>query len=300
VHTLLTEVSVQLFGTRVRRAELSVGPARGNDLPELRRLIKESSRVHLNLDWWTLDDWVGNPAFLVAQSGKRIAGMAMGVRDAPPVAWLRALVVEDGLDTGALLDAILPPMFGALRTQGVPALTCLAWAEWLSGKLPERGFAPMAHVVTLRKDDVTVPDDRFTAGVLVRPAQPADLDAVTDIDHAAFEVEWWYSETTFFRVLSSPNRFIVAERNGEPVGYAFGNVYGPQAHITRLAVHPAHQRQGIGARLMQDLVTHLAASGADTITLNTQTHNESSLRLYRRFGFMPLGNAVTVWQRALK
>lgn len=283
-----------------RQAALSVRPARGDDLPELRRLIEESSRVHLNLDWWSLDDWVGNPAFLVAQSGKRIAGMGMGVRDASPVAWLRALVVEDGLSADVLLEAILAPMLGALRTQGVPALTCLAWAEWLSDKLPERGFAPVAHVVTLRKDDMTSLDNHFAAGTLVRPAQPADLDAITAIDHAAFEVEWWYSKTTFFRVLGSRDHFIVAERDGEPVGYAFGNVFGLQAHITRLAVHPMYQRQGIGAQLMQAVVTYFAASGVGAITLNTQTHNESSLRLYSRFGFKPVGNAITVWQRALK
>jgi [ribosomal protein S18]-alanine N-acetyltransferase len=226
--------------------------------------------------------------------------MGMGVRDVAPVAWLRALVVEDGLGTGVLLDAILPPMLGALRTQGVSRLTCLTWAEWLSDKLPERGFAPVAHVVTLRKDDVAMPDDRFVARVLVRPTQPADLDAVTAIDHAAFAVEWWYSGTTFFRVLGSPDRFIVAERNGEPVGYAFGNVFGRQAHITRLAVHPAHQKRGIGTQLMRDLVPYFAACGVNTVTVNTQTHNENSLRLYRRFGFKPAGNAVTVWQRAVE
>jgi ribosomal protein S18 acetylase RimI-like enzyme len=61
-----------------------------------------------------------------------------------------------------------------------------------------------------------------------------------------------------------------------------------------------HQRQGIGAQLMQAVVTYFAASGVGAITLNTQTHNESSLRLYSRFGFKPVGNAITVWQRALK
>jgi len=278
---------------------LVVRPARNDDLAELRRLTETSSQVHLNLDWWALEDWVGNPAFLIAQSEGRIVGFGMGVRDATSVAWLRALVVGDGLGAGALLGAILPPMSDALRRQGVPALACLAWAEWLAERLPERGFVPMARVVTLRKDDGTAPPGPLVDGVRVREAQPADLNAVAAVDHAAFDAEWWYSYNTFGRMLHSPARFIVAERNGELAGYAFGDMLGTQAHVTRLAVHPAHQRQGIGAQLLANLIAHFQVQGVETFSVNTQAHNEESLRLYRRFGFAPVGKPVTVWWASL-
>lgn len=279
-----------------RRADLSVRPARGDDLPELRHLIETSSRAHLNLDWWTLDDWVGNPAFLVAESDARIVAFGVGVRDASPLAWLRALVVEDGLGVDALLDTLLPRLSDALRMQGVPALACLAWAEWLAEQLPRRGFAPMTHIVTLRKDHGMAPALALTHRVLVREARPADLDAVAVADHAAFEPEWWYGRGTFDRMLRGPARFVVAEREDAPVGYAFGDAPGLQAHIVRLAVHPAHQKHGIGARLLADLVSHWRAQGVSAITVNTQTYNEASLRLYRRFDFAPIGQPVTVWR----
>jgi ribosomal-protein-alanine N-acetyltransferase len=123
----------------------------------------------------------------------------------------------------------------------------------------------------------------------------ADLDAVTAIDHAAFETEWWYGETTFFRAQRGAMRFCVAEQNTQPIGYAFAHMNDAQAHITRIAVHPFYQRLGIGARMLADLIEHAKAQSAKFITLNSQTHNENSLRLYRRFGFEPAGQAVTAW-----
>ena len=292
------EVSVPPFIFDRSRAGWRVRPVTGNDLPELRRLVEESRHAHVQLDWWTWDDWIGNPGFLIALAGGRIVGIGLSARDASPVAWLRAVVAEDGLGVGALLDALLQPMMDALRSQGVQALACLAWPEWLSEKLPERNFEPLAQVVTLRKFDTTTPVTRWPAA-FIRAASMADLDAVTAIDHAAFETAWWYGETTFFRALRSAMRFCVAEREGQPIGYAFAHLNGPQAHITRLAVHPSHQRQGIGALMLADLIEHARTQGADTFTLNTQTHNENSLRLYRRFGFEPVGRAVTTWLRSI-
>jgi ribosomal-protein-alanine N-acetyltransferase len=295
--SVLTEVSVPPFIFNTHRAELRLRPATRKELPELRRLVEESRHAHVQLDWWTWEDWVGNPGFLVADEGGRIVGVGLGVRDASQVAWLRAVVAEDRLDLGALLDALLPPMMATLRSQGVKALACLAWPEWLSDKLPERGFEPLAQVITLRKNDMTSPAVRLPP-VLAREASPADLDDVAAIDHAAFETAWWYGETTFFRALRDAMRFCVAERDRQPLGYAFAHKNGAQAHVTRIAVHPAHQRQGIGTLMLADLIEHARAQGAEFITLNTQTHNENSLKLYRRFGFEPVGHGVIAWIRS--
>ena len=281
------------------RADLFIRPARNDDLPQLRYLMETSQRAHLALDWWSLDDWVGNPAFLVAQSDQRIVGFGMGVRDASPVAWLRALVAEDGSSPAVLLDVLIPPMLNALRVQGVPALACLAWAGWLSDQLPHYGFESVTRVMTLCKDDGIGPNRNSVAGLLVREAQPADLDAITALDHAAFDAEWWYGHNTFFRMLRDPARFVVVEQSGELVGYAFGDVSGLHAHVTRLAVHPARQRRGIGAQLLADLIAHFQAHDVARITVNTQTDNEASLRLYRRFGFAAMGAPVTVWRISL-
>ena len=285
--------------TPLRRADLTVRPARDNDLSDLHRLVETSARVHLHLDWWTLEDWIGNPACLIVEADQRIVGLGMGVRDASEVAWLRAVVMEDSLSVNVLLDVLLPSVLAALRSQGIRQLACMAWADWLSDKLPEHNFSLMTRVVTLVQNDATFPRRPSVNGILLREAEPADVDTITSLDHAAFSTEWWYSGTTFFRAMHDQTRFIMVERNGLPVGYGFGHAFGAQAHITRLAVHPEQQGQGLGTRLLEALILHFRAQGAETITLNTQTDNEDALRLYRHFGFTSAGDVVTVWRTSL-
>jgi ribosomal-protein-alanine N-acetyltransferase len=292
-----SEVRVSSFSNS-RHARLSVRPAQSQDLPEIRRVLETSRRAHLQLDWWTLEDWVGNPGFLVAQSDRQIAGLAMGVRDVASVAWLRALAAEDGVGTGQLLNALLPPMLTVLRSQGIQKLNCMAWSEWLADTLPEHSFSPLARVVTLRKDDlsVTIP---LARRAFVREARTSDLDAIVAIDHTAFEPDWWFGQTTFFRAMRGASRFVIAERESQPVGYAFAHRDGSHAHITRVAVHPEHQGQGIGAQMMADLIEHSQAQGTETVTLNTQTYNQNSLRLYRRLGFVETNIIVTTYCRVV-
>jgi len=107
-------------------AELHIRPATSNDLDELRRLVEESRHAHVQLDWWTWDDWVGNPAF---SSRPRVDASSDRLERARrlAVAWLRALVAQDGLGLDMLLDALLPRMTATLGSQGVKALACLAW-----------------------------------------------------------------------------------------------------------------------------------------------------------------------------
>ena len=92
-------------------------------------------------------------------------------------------------------------------------------------------------------------------------------------------------------------RYIVAERDGRPVGHA---VLEPMwlkrlAHVQRLTmvVHPGFQRQGIGAALMEDLVRWASANPAvGKIELLVRASNEGAIALYRKFGFVEEGRLV--------
>ena len=90
--------------------------------------------------------------------------------------------------------------------------------------------------------------------------------------------------------------FSVVEVGGAVMAYAEGELRPPVAHLNRIAVHPTHQGRGIGAFLLRDVLRAFWRRGARQVTLNTQADNRRSLRLYRRFGFQPTGDAVTVWE----
>lgn len=91
------------------------------------------------------------------------------------------------------------------------------------------------------------------------------------------------------RLPEAARYYRVARAGGRVVGYG-GLMFVPdEAHVTTLAVHPDHQRTGIGARLLLDLAREAVRRGSRGLTLEVRMSNEAARRLYQRFGFAPAG-----------
>ncbi len=125
-------------------------------------------------------------------------------------------------------------------------------------------------------------------------ANLADLDAILEVDHAAFTELWWYDRAILQHALGQ-GFFSVAYQRGACVGYQFCTLRQGRGHIVRLATHPQWRRQGIGRRLLSEALTSLEHAGAQSITVNTQQDNDASLRLYRRFAFQRTRTCWDVW-----
>jgi ribosomal protein S18 acetylase RimI-like enzyme len=86
---------------------------------------------------------------------------------------------------------------------------------------------------------------------------------------------------------------LVAERDGEVVGYAYagmeGNDYmalrGPAGVLYDLVVDPAHRRQGIGSALMDAALERLRELGAPRVLLFTADRNHGAQSMFDRAGF---------------
>jgi ribosomal protein S18 acetylase RimI-like enzyme len=61
--------------------------------------------------------------------------------------------------------------------------------------------------------------------------------------------------------------FLVAEREGQIVGMIRGTFDGSRAVIYLASVHPAHQRQGIGRALVQEITRRFQGRGACSIAV---------------------------------
>ncbi len=94
--------------------------------------------------------------------------------------------------------------------------------------------------------------------------------------------------------LDEPNIIIlVAERDGEVIGYTYsgveGNDYmalrGPAGVVYDIVVDPAHRKQGVGRMLLDATVKALKARGAPRVVLSTAERNASAQRLFDRAGF---------------
>ncbi len=205
-----------------------------------------------------------------------------------------AAFLEDA-DAETFLAPLLQLVIARLGELGVSMLTYVGTEDWLVRRLLWADFTIAESVVTLLKAGADAPPPLPEGRIRIRRPAESDMAAVARVDKEAFPAEWHYGETTLRRALYATDVFLLAEDEeigGEIIGYAYGDVQGGSAHLTRLAIHPARQGHGVGAALLAEAMRLFQERGAWWITLNTQRGNAVSQRLYQRFGFQPIGQSV--------
>lgn len=86
---------------------------------------------------------------------------------------------------------------------------------------------------------------------------------------------------------------LVAEREGEVVGYTYAGVEGvdymslrgPAGVLYDIVVDPAHRSHGVGRALLDATLAELAARGSPRVVLSTAERNEAAQHLFARAGF---------------
>ena len=143
----------------------------------------------------------------------------------------------------------------------------------------------------------------------VRPAVPADLEVIGRLGALLVRIHHDFDPDRFIaaapgtehaygsflgRQLDEPNIVVlVAERDGEVVGYTYAGVEGtdymalrgPAGVLYDIVVDPAHRGQGVGRALLDATLEALEAKGAPRVVLSTAERNESAQRLFARAGF---------------
>ena len=145
--------------------------------------------------------------------------------------------------------------------------------------------------------------------VAIRGAAPADVPAIGrlgallvrvhhDLDPQRFIAAGPDTENRYGWFLGTqleePNVIIlVAEQDGEVIGYTYsgveGNDYmalrGPAGVVYDIVVDPAHRKQGVGQMLLGATLDALKARGSPRVVLSTAERNASAQRLFDRAGF---------------
>jgi mycothiol synthase len=90
----------------------------------------------------------------------------------------------------------------------------------------------------------------------------------------------------------------VVECDGEIVGFLLARRWEAEraGYVDLLAVHPAHQRQGVGSILLQTAFAQIAAAGLREAQLAVASDNPRALALYERLG-MTVRFQHDVWAR---
>lgn len=134
------------------------------------------------------------------------------------------------------------------------------------------------------------PRDRtgHLARLRIERMRPRHVARVQDIERQVYPRPW--SPSLFRTEVRGEDRVYLVARNGRRiVGYAGVLFAVGEAHVTTVAVDPARQGEGIGTRLVGELLAAARAEGAFAATLEVRASNDAARRLYERFGFVDAG-----------
>jgi len=116
-----------------------------------------------------------------------------------------------------------------------------------------------------------------------------DVPAVHAIELKTFHTPWSYQSFVDEMTTNKCARYIVAEADGNVVGYAGAWLILEEGHITNIAVDEAYRGQGIGLKVTQALLQYAANMGVQYMTLEVRRSNLVAQSLYKKLGFLELG-----------
>ena len=129
----------------------------------------------------------------------------------------------------------------------------------------------------------------------LRRFRSSDLEWVMHINRVCLPEN--YTEFFFMDLYQRfPETFIVAEEDGEVVGYVMCRIetgipsfkllgITRKGHVISIAVLPEHQREGIGYELMREAMRYMVNYKAKECYLEVRESNVPAVNLYKKMGF---------------
>lgn len=139
--------------------------------------------------------------------------------------------------------------------------------------------------------------------LIIRPAQPDDLTAITDIYNEAIlttdatfdtETKTVESQKAWFDGHDSRNPIFVAVSDDHVIGWASLSKWSDRCSYSDTAeisvyVKDGYRGQGIGRQLIKDILQAGEEAGLHTIISRITAGNDESIHLHEVFGFEHIG-----------
>ncbi len=122
--------------------------------------------------------------------------------------------------------------------------------------------------------------------VIIRRMRLGDCPAVHAIEEKVFPTPWTLRDFEREMTVNRCARYLVAEEDGQVIGFAGAWMILDESHMTNIAVLEEYRGRGIGRRLMEALLRYASDLGACCMTLEVRAGNETAQALYRSLGFM--------------
>lgn len=110
-----------------------------------------------------------------------------------------------------------------------------------------------------------------------------------------------WSRQGFLDAMRLPeNIMLVAQEDGEILGYQCTYVSFDEGELTNIAVKKSARGKGVGAHLIRCLQEKAKESGVERIVLEARVTNEAAISLYQKMGFVNLGIRKNLYEHPVE
>ncbi|MGO9804791.1 MAG: GNAT family N-acetyltransferase [Steroidobacteraceae bacterium] len=133
----------------------------------------------------------------------------------------------------------------------------------------------------------------------LEPARITDATRLATMAHELIEAglrpAWGATRIGWY--VRHPESVVLTARSDRSIaGFAIMRFADEVAHLTLLAVEPAHRRRGIARRLVTWLEETALTAGTYLIGLELRAQNEAACAFYRALGYRELGRVPGYYQ----
>jgi ribosomal-protein-alanine N-acetyltransferase len=136
--------------------------------------------------------------------------------------------------------------------------------------------------------------------VTIREYAERDLEAMYALDVVCFEPVFRFSRRAMRRFAEARGATtVVAEAEGELVGFCIVQMEERVGYVVTLDVAPAWRRRGLAGLLMAEAETRAVAAGALAIELHVFAENAGAMQFYEGIGYGRVGRVEGFYGRGL-
>ena len=147
------------------------------------------------------------------------------------------------------------------------------------------------------------------AELVIRKAEAKDVETIEKLEQCCFSQPWSY-ESIYQDIVGNDRAvYIVAETEGQVIGYAGLWIIVDEGHITNVAVSPDYRRNSVGNTIITALLQVTEDMGVKRHTLEVRKSNQAAINLYEKQGFTEAGerkgyyedngeDALIMWREA--
>ena len=112
---------------------------------------------------------------------------------------------------------------------------------------------------------------------------------VAELEKICFGSAAWSEKSVASELTNALAFWLVAVDGSRVAGYVGSQTVCDETDMMNVAVHPDFRRQGIGEKLVEQLVTELKSIGSHALMLEVRVSNAPAIGLYEKMGFLQVG-----------